>query len=139
MGKRWSVDLGTDAQLNKFTVKQLKEKLETDHGLAVEDQVLRFKSRQLDDEETLASCGITSGSSLLLGLTMTDEKAGETKDGEGSSTKTAYKPQSSQTMTVAEETPDGGTTAPSEPWWTTSRISGPQGGYRPVSAATTPQ
>ncbi|CAE8687200.1 unnamed protein product, partial [Polarella glacialis] len=38
------------------------------HGIEIEEQVLKFRGRELEDKETLASCGVMAGSSLLLGL-----------------------------------------------------------------------
>merc|ERR1719433_1076374 len=102
--QRWELDLPDGAELAGFTCLRLKRRLEDLHGLAVEDQVLRFRGRALEDDEPLVSCGVGSGASILLGLLRREgakqtAAEGEVKPG---STQAREKHQGSLTETVAE-------------------------------------
>mmetsp|Transcript_21405 Transcript_21405/g.47445 ORF Transcript_21405/g.47445 Transcript_21405/m.47445 type:complete len:211 (+) Transcript_21405:58-690(+) len=136
--RRWEVELPVDANPSAYTVRQLKERLEDIHGLDADDQVLRFKGRTLEDAEVLASCGVVSGAALMLGGCEVDKKKpqGEEEAPGSAATRTAEKQQGSLTETMAEaasEVPSGQDEGTATPWWTGSRLSGPQGGSRPTA------
>merc|ERR1712070_248773 len=82
--------------------------------------------------EALVSCGVASGSTLLLGLVraLEEKKAGSTDDHAAGGLKTATHTEGSLTQTITEEVPEGASPPSTDPWWTSSRLSGPQGGYR---------
>eukprot|EP00933_Yihiella_yeosuensis_P026300 TRINITY_DN20406_c4_g1_i1.p1 TRINITY_DN20406_c4_g1~~TRINITY_DN20406_c4_g1_i1.p1 ORF type:complete len:225 (+),score=39.34 TRINITY_DN20406_c4_g1_i1:63-737(+) len=133
--KRFEVDLPeTEGSIGNFTAMKLKRHVEDLHGIAVEDQVVRFRGRVLDDKETLVSCGIMSGSTLLLGLRRQPQAGPASPDDpEKMSTRTAERT-ASLTETMAEAAPQGDSAASSQPWWSESSISGPKG--RPVTKPT---
>eukprot|EP00930_Biecheleria_cincta_P098823 TRINITY_DN90473_c0_g1_i1.p2 TRINITY_DN90473_c0_g1~~TRINITY_DN90473_c0_g1_i1.p2 ORF type:complete len:212 (+),score=49.58 TRINITY_DN90473_c0_g1_i1:97-732(+) len=124
--RRWNVELpGSAAGSDSFTVGQLKRLVEDLHGVDAADQVVRHRGRVLENEQTLASSGISDGSTVLLGLLkpLSTEKPSADADA-GDKLRTAER-NPSQTQTIAgEQSPQA---ASGEPWWTGSRISGPQG------------
>jgi len=127
--RQYEVELPSGAELLKFTAWGLKRALEDAHGLQAEDQVLRFKGRMLEDAEALASRGVVSGSSILMGLVASSASAKASDEStQGLSTRMAVRGHGSLTETVAEPEPEGGQNRPAEPWWADSRTSGPQGG-----------
>eukprot|EP00929_Paragymnodinium_shiwhaense_P046687 TRINITY_DN23757_c0_g1_i2.p1 TRINITY_DN23757_c0_g1~~TRINITY_DN23757_c0_g1_i2.p1 ORF type:complete len:240 (+),score=28.63 TRINITY_DN23757_c0_g1_i2:58-720(+) len=128
--RRYEVQLPDSIDISTYTIKRLKEVLEDLHGLEASEQTVRLRGRVLEDGECLASCAVMNGTTLLLGLSkpMVSEKTND--DPDKMSCRTAMARQS-ETMTVAHDCPEGDQSTPphsAEPWWTSSRLSGPRGG-----------
>jgi hypothetical protein len=131
--KRFYISMPTGPELLKYTARQLKERIEDDHGIEVDSQVLRFRGRIFQDQEVLVSRGVIAGSSLLLGVqnssqALVTDNAAETN----SCTRTAsYTPTLTQTVAVTDAYVESDV-----PWWLLdSRRSGPYPPPKTLQAA----
>ena len=120
---RYTVDISSEV-ITSYTVLDLKRHMEDVHGHALEDQIVRFKERVLENTETLTSCGVSSGKSVFLGLTHSVKEA---PDSSGRGTRTALRSEQSKTVTVECDSEEPSDWVSSDAWWSTSRTSGPRG------------
>lgn len=54
--------------LSSETISDVKAKIEEKEGIRPKQQRLIFRNRKLDDQRTLADCGVQNGSELFLVL-----------------------------------------------------------------------
>lgn len=141
--RRWTVDVPEGPKLSKYTVWELKRRLEDDHGLNAEEMTVRFRGRTLDDSESLVSCGIICGQAVLLGLKTPEAESKPAEDNQaGNRTKTAESKGSlTQTVSCNQDEGNAESTASAagvsgEPWWSSSRWSGPRGGGAQSAGST---
>lgn len=102
--KRWQVEIPCpDDTLQHYTVRQLKELLEDQYGLDADSQEMRFAGRALEDGESLLGCGVVSGGTVLLGLSLKEGGSKEAGIPSPGSTRIRNQTEGSLTMTVTSE------------------------------------
>jgi hypothetical protein len=91
-----------DNEFNNTTIKQLKEMIETQQGIPVENQELRRGKTKMKDENNLSHYHITENTTILLINNGAEYEFYENVE-EGDSVKAKERPRPAQTVTLTED------------------------------------